>query len=96
MADEMNVSYSLNEREALLLAMTKTLNEVEFDEKSHQVEGMGPADIVDLFLDANMKNIQNTLRKNYKEALRNEIYASGCINIAQQNGITQESLFNTK
>lgn len=94
MADEMNVSFSLNERKALLLAMTQTVNEVELDAESARVDGMKPGDIVDLFLDANMKNIQNTLRKNYKEALSDEIYASGCVNIAQQNGITKESLFN--
>ncbi|GKQ42639.1 hypothetical protein RD055328_05620 [Companilactobacillus sp. RD055328] len=94
MADEMNVQFTLNERKALLLAMTKTLNEIELDTKSSQVSGMKPGDIVDLFLDANMKNIQNTLRKNYKDALSDEIYSSGTINIAQQNGITKESLFD--
>lgn len=94
MADEMNVQYNLNERKALLLAMTKTLNEVDLDAESAQVNGMKPGDIVDLFLDANMKHIQNTLRQNYKEALSEEIYNTGCVNIAQQNGITKDSLFN--
>lgn len=94
MTEEMNVQYSLNERKALLLAMSKTVNEVELNAESAQVNGMKPGDVVDLYLDANMKYIQNTLRENYKQVLIDEIYSTGCVNIAQQNGITKESLFN--
>lgn len=93
MSEEVNISFSLNERAALLLAMNKTLNQVDLDIESAMVSGVQPGDIVDLFLDANMKNIQNTLRKNYKEALEHEVFSSGAVDLAEHNGLTKDSLF---